>query len=69
MCCLPDVITAGMAMRYFDMAGSEFDYIIKTKGLPAFRTEYNRYYFTDSIVCAINEFIAESAEINSLLPV
>lgn len=67
-CCLPDVITAQMAIEYFGMSNREFDLIVRDKGLPMFRTECNRYYLTDSIVGAIREFIAESAEIGRLIP-
>lgn len=68
ICGLPEVITAGVAMKYFGMEGSEFDYIVENKALPFFETEYNRFYVTRALVWAINEFIAESAEFNSQVP-
>lgn len=67
-CYLPNVTTAGIIMEYFGMSESEFELIVTSKGLPVFRTEYNRYYNTDSIIWAIQEFITESMEFDSMLP-
>lgn len=67
MCCLPNIVTAGMVMEYYNLSCSEFDFIVESKGLTAFKTEYNRFYFSGQIHEAIADFIVESSEIDAAI--
>lgn len=67
VCCLPGVITPGIAARYFNMSLTEMATIARVKRLPVFKTESNFFYETESFVRAVKEFIAESAEMDALV--